>query len=85
LLILEAFIALEKRRPDGHHNTMAIAERLCDAGRHSEALEWVRKRGRPGLKVMTYDNLADGSRQGTRCKIVVSLGPSKTRLTGPYR
>jgi hypothetical protein len=58
---VEAFIALEKSRPDGHHNTMAIAERLCDAGRHSEALEWVRKRGRPGLKVMTYDNLADGS------------------------
>jgi hypothetical protein len=40
---------------------MAIAERLCDAGRRSEALEWVRKRGRPGLKVMTYDDLADGS------------------------
>jgi hypothetical protein len=58
---VEAFIALEKSRPDGHHNTMAIAERLCDAGRHSEALEWVRKRGRPGLKVMTYDDLADGS------------------------
>ena len=36
---VEAFIALEKSRPDGHHNTMAIAERLCDAGRHSEALE----------------------------------------------
>jgi hypothetical protein len=40
---------------------MAIAERLCDAGRHSEALEWVRNRGRPGLKVVTYDDLADGS------------------------
>jgi hypothetical protein len=58
---VEAFIALEKSRPNGHHNTMAIAERLCDTGRHSEALEWVRKRGRPGLKVMTYDDLADGS------------------------
>ena len=58
---VEAFIALEKSRPDGHHNTMAIAERLCDAGRYSEALEWVRKRGRPGLTVMTSDDLADGS------------------------
>jgi hypothetical protein len=58
---VDAFIALEKSRPDGHRDTMAIAERLCDAGRHSEALEWVRKRGRPGLKVMTYDDLADGS------------------------
>ncbi len=58
---VDAFIALEKSRPVGYHNTIAIAERLCDAGRHSEALEWVRKRGRPGLKVMTYDDLADGS------------------------
>jgi hypothetical protein len=58
---VEAFIALEKSRPEVHHNTMAIAERLCDTGRHSEAFEWVRKRGRPGLKVMTYDDLADGS------------------------
>ncbi|MGO9238892.1 MAG: DUF6880 family protein [Methylocella sp.] len=58
---VDAFIALEKSRPDGHHRTTAVAERLCDAGRHSEALKWVRKRGRPGLKAMTYDDLADGS------------------------
>jgi hypothetical protein len=57
---VEAFIALEKSRPEVL-NTMAIAERLCDTGRNSEALEWVRKRGRPGLKVMTYDDIADGS------------------------
>lgn len=58
---VDAFIALETGRPDAHPNTIAIAERLCDAGRHREALEWVRKRGRSGLKVMTYDDLADGS------------------------
>jgi hypothetical protein len=58
---VDAFIALEKRRSNAHCDTMAIAERLCDAGRHSEALEWFHKRGRPGLKVMTYDDLADGS------------------------
>ncbi|MGH7248616.1 MAG: DUF6880 family protein, partial [Pseudomonadota bacterium] len=58
---VDAFIALEKSRPDGLHNTMAIAERLCGAGRHSEALQWIHKRGRPGVKVMTYDDLADGS------------------------
>jgi hypothetical protein len=58
---VEAFIALEKSQPDAHRNTMAIAKRLCDAGRHSEALEWVRKHGRPGLEVVTYDDLADGS------------------------
>ena len=58
---VDAFIALEKSRPDGRRHTMAIAERLCDAGRHSEALEWVRQSGRPGLKAMTYEDLADGS------------------------
>jgi hypothetical protein len=58
---VDAFISLEKSRPDGHRHTTAIAERLCDAGRHSEALEWVRKRGRPGLKTMTYEDLADRS------------------------
>ncbi len=58
---VDAFIALETRRPDARRDTMAIAERLCGAGRHGEALEWIHKRGRPGLKVMTYDDLADGS------------------------
>ena len=58
---VDAFIALEKSRPGAHHDTMAIAERLCDAGRHGEALEWIRTRGRPGVKVITYDDLADGS------------------------
>ena len=58
---VDAFIALEKRRSNAHRDTMAIAERLCGAGRHGEALEWIRTRGRPGLKFMTYDDLADGS------------------------
>jgi hypothetical protein len=40
---------------------MAIAERLCDADRHVEALEWVRKPGRLGMKILTYDDVADGS------------------------
>jgi len=58
---VDAFIALEKMRPDTHRDIMAVAERLCGAGRHGEALEWIHKRGRPGLKFMTYDDLADGS------------------------
>jgi hypothetical protein len=58
---VDAFIALEKSRSDAHRDTIAIAERLCDAGRHSEALEWIRKRGRAGQKVMAYEDLADGS------------------------
>jgi hypothetical protein len=58
---VDAFIALEKSRSDAHRDMIAIAERLCDAGRHSEALEWIRKRGRAGQKVMAYEDLADGS------------------------
>ncbi len=58
---VDAFIALEKRRRNERRDTMAIANRLCDAGRHSEALAWVRKRSHPGLKVMTYEDLADAS------------------------
>jgi hypothetical protein len=58
---VDAFIALENRRPNARRDIMAIAVRLCDAGRNSEALDWVRKRGRPGLKVMTHEDLADGS------------------------
>jgi hypothetical protein len=58
---VDAFIALETSQPDALCDTMAIAERLFEAGRHAEALGWVRKRGRPGLKIMTYDDLADGS------------------------
>jgi hypothetical protein len=66
-----------QRRSDGHHNMMAIAERF----------EWVRKRGRPGLKVMTYDDLADGSsprdlpdlaRTRLEIRILVAMGDRTT-------
>jgi hypothetical protein len=58
---VDAFIALEGGQPEALRDTMAIAKRLCDAERYKEALEWVRKRGRAGLKFMTYDDLADGA------------------------
>jgi hypothetical protein len=58
---VDAFIALENSRLDSRPDSMAIAERLCEAGRHAEALEWVRKPSRPGVKILTYDDLADGS------------------------
>ena len=58
---VDAFIDLENHLPNARRDTMAIASRLCDAGRNSEALEWVRKPGRPGLKVMTREDLADGA------------------------
>jgi hypothetical protein len=58
---VDAFIALESGEPETLPNTAAIAERLCNAGRYKEALEWIRKRGRPGVKYMTYDDLANGT------------------------
>jgi hypothetical protein len=58
---VDAFITIENLRPHARRDTIAIATRLCEAGRNREALEWVRKRGRPGLKVGTHEDLADGA------------------------
>jgi uncharacterized protein DUF6880 len=58
---VDVFITPETIRPQASPETIAIAERLCDAGRHKEALHLVRKRGRPNLKVMTHDELTDDS------------------------
>jgi hypothetical protein len=46
---------------------------FAGAGRHSEALEWVRKRGRPGLKVMTYDDLAVAQSLGDHHRVVMPV------------
>lgn len=57
---VDVFIDLEKSRPDARCDTMAIAERLADAGRHREALEWARQRERSAVRHLSYDDLADG-------------------------
>lgn len=57
---VDAFIALEFGIGGRQPNTLAIAERLLGAGRHAEALEWVRKPTRPGLRILTRADLADG-------------------------
>jgi len=57
---VDAFIALENSRADGRRDTLAIAERLANVGRHSEALAWVRRPGREAIKTFGYDDLADG-------------------------
>jgi hypothetical protein len=49
----DAFVTLELGR-GGQPDTLAIAERLLRAGRHAEALEWVRKPSRPRLRIMTW-------------------------------
>jgi hypothetical protein len=58
---VDAFVVLETSRHHGHHDTLAIAERLYGAGRYGEALDWVRKQARRSLKFITRDDLADGS------------------------
>lgn len=57
---VDAFIALENSRADGPRDAIAIAERLADVSRHSEALKWLRRPGRDAVKYLGYDDLADG-------------------------
>jgi hypothetical protein len=54
----DAFIALEcaRPRPDG----LAIAERLLNAKRYGEALEWVRKPSQPRVRIVRLDELRQG-------------------------
>lgn len=56
---VDAFIAFEQDRSPRGPDTLAVAERLLAAGRASEALEWVRKPARPGLRAMSHRDLAD--------------------------
>ena len=42
-------------------DSLGIAERLLQAGRTAEALEWVRRPRRPGLRAMTLEDMADGA------------------------
>lgn len=56
----DAFIALEQSR-DGQIDTLALAERLLKAGRHEEALGWVRKPSSSRLRTLTADDIADGT------------------------
>src|SRR5829696_8952461 len=58
---VDAFIALESSRPSRAQDTLRIAERLLAAGRASDALEWVRRPGRPGLRVMSWEDIGDGT------------------------
>ncbi len=56
---VDAFIALGGERPDGRQDPIAIASRLLTAERPAEALYWVRRPARRGLRVMTVADLAD--------------------------
>ena len=58
---VDAFMALEHERGTQRQDSLGIAERLLAAGRTSEALEWVRRPARPGLRVMGWQDLGDGT------------------------
>ncbi len=55
------FIALGGERPSGRQDNVEVAERLLAAGRTSEALDWVRRPSRPGLRAMDMGDVADAS------------------------
>jgi hypothetical protein len=58
---VDAYIALADRGPHRAPDTIGIAERLLAAGRTAEALEWIRRPTRPGLRVMLRHDLSDAS------------------------
>jgi len=58
---VDAFIALEEDRSGMRQDSMAVAERLLAAGRGEEALEWVRRPARRGLRVMDQQDIADAT------------------------
>ncbi|MDX7951452.1 hypothetical protein P7D22_09750 [Lichenihabitans sp. Uapishka_5] len=58
---VDAFITLDRERPDGRQDTMAVADRLLAVGRVPEALDWVRRPVRRGLRAMTKADLADAT------------------------
>jgi hypothetical protein len=58
---VDAFIGLELERPARLSDSLGVAERLLAAGRASEALDWVRRPNRPGIRAMNEEDLADAT------------------------
>ncbi len=57
---VDAFIALESALPGDVADAAAIGERLIDAGRAREALDWLRRPVRPSIKMLTMADLHVG-------------------------
>jgi hypothetical protein len=57
---VDAFIALESAPPGDVPDAAAIGERLIDAGRAREALDWLRRPARPSIKMLTMADLHVG-------------------------
>ena len=57
---VDAFVALETALPGRFPDAAEIAERLSGAGRHREALDWLRRPARPTIKRLTLADLQAG-------------------------
>lgn len=82
---VNAYIALERDRSGRGPDILAVAERLLAAGRPLEALDWVRRPARPGLRAMSRQDVADGApgtdlrdreRARLKVRILTALGQS---------
>lgn len=71
---LDGLIALEEKKYPNTQDTVGIAERLLEAGRAREALDWVRREKTRGLKYLSAADMADGSAPRN------ALSPCRTRL-----
>lgn len=58
---LDGYIALENAKPPTARHEVGVAERLTAAGRHEEALAWVRRPQRRTIGYKTSAGLADGA------------------------
>ena len=62
---IDAYIELESFKPQERRDSLLIARMLHKAGRHGEALEWVRKPA-ASARVAQWDEELDGPDQSTR-------------------
>lgn len=61
---IDSLIAIEETKHPNTQDTIGIAGKLLDAGRLEEALQWVRKPVRPGLRYMRMSDMADEAEAG---------------------
>ncbi|CAO4177739.1 DUF6880 family protein [Methylorubrum populi] len=57
----DAFIAIERDLSPERPDLPAVAERLLKAGRAEEALDWIRRKQKPGTVVLTRQDLIAGA------------------------
>ena len=71
---VDAFIALGSERPDGRQDAMTIAGRLLTAGRPAEALDWIRRPARRGIRAMSAGGTSPTIPPEPICRIASGCG-----------